>query len=134
VNVRHESVDMIGLSLGRGAARRTTGPQDDVWTVGIEDILPGSLSGPCLPRFLLFLRGFGEKTRLEYVSGSNAAFDLLRFSFCRPDDPASALLDLAPIIDRMRCFNLIMGELDEAVECVVRLVNGGGSGRAERPS
>ena len=124
VNLRDDSLGMIGLSLKAGPSPRMTGLREKVWTVGIEDVLPGSLSDPCVPRFLLFLRGFGEQTRLEPVSGSNAVFTLLRFSFCRLDDPASLLMDFAPIIDKMECFNLVMGELDEAADCVLRLLNG----------
>jgi hypothetical protein len=123
VNLRDDSPGKIGLSLKTNTPPRMTGPQEKVWTVGIEDILPGSLSDPCVPRFLLFLRGFDEKTRLEPVSRSNAIFALLRFSFCRVDDPASLLMDCAPIIDKMACFSLVMGELDEAVDCVLRLLN-----------
>ena len=124
VNLRDDSLGMLGLTLKTGAPPRMTGLREKVWTVGIEDILPDSLSDPCVPRFLLFLRGFGEQTRLEPISGSNAVFALLRFSFCRLDDPASLLMDFAPIIDRMQCFNLVMGELSEAVDCVLRLLNG----------
>ena len=128
VNLREDSLGMIGLSVKTGAPPRMTSPHEKVWTVGIEDIFPGSLSAPCVPRFLLFLRGFGEKTRLEPVSASNAVFALLRFSFCRLNDPTSLLMDFAPIIDRMECFNLVMGELDEAVDCVLRLLNGTANG------
>jgi len=124
VNLRHDSPEMIGLSLKASTSHCMTGPREKVWTVGIEDLLPGSLSDPCVPRFLLFLRGFGEKTRLEPVAASSAVFALLKFSFCRLDDPASLLMDFAPIIDNMECFNLVMGELSEAVDCVLRLLNG----------
>jgi len=132
VNLRADSPEMIGLSLKPNTSPRMTGPRERVWTVGVEDIFPGSVSSPCVPRFLLFLGGFAEKTRLKPLSRSNAAFALLKCSFFRLDDPASLLMDFAPIIDTMECFNLVMGELEEAVDCVLRLLNGAGTG-SRRP-
>jgi hypothetical protein len=91
------------------------------WMLDIEDIVPDSLSNPVPLRYVLFLRGFGERPRLEYIASSNALFELLKFSMSPVDDPAFLLFQLAPLLNGIQCFNLIVGELDETAELVMQL-------------
>jgi hypothetical protein len=124
LTLREEHLAMVSLPAGadlpvRDARSRGIG----AWKLGIEEIVPGALSLPCVPRFLLFLRGFGENTRVEQVSSANAVFALPRFSLGRFHDPASLLFRLAPILDQMECFSLVMGDLDEAAVRIIALTS-----------
>lgn len=114
LNIRHGSRGLLGLPL-----------EPNTTALDIEDIAPGSLSNPCAPRYILFLRGFGDKPRLECISNSNALFELFKFSISPIDDPAFLLFKFAPLLDKIQCFNLVMGDLDETANLVMGLVNSG---------
>lgn len=103
---------------------RLTGSEEKEWRLDIEDIVPYSLSHSCPLQYVLFLQGFGEKPRLEYISPSNALFKLFKFSFSRIKDPANMLFKFAPLIERVACFNLVMGDLDETVEVIMQMIDG----------
>ncbi len=91
------------------------------WTIDVEDIVPSSLSGPSLLRCIIFLQGFGEKPRLEYLSPSNALFKLFKFSFSSLGDRAKLLYNYAPLINSVNCFNLVIGDIDKTADLVGRL-------------
>jgi hypothetical protein len=130
VNIRNDSVDLVGLNVeGNGALKRTDGIET-FWTVAVDSVFPGSLSGACEPLYLLFLQGFGEKTRLSPMSPSNALFRLIRFSHQPITNTASLMYMLAPIVNGLRCFSLVIGETDEATDCIADLFRDDPSGTA----
>lgn len=124
VSIRHDSQGFLGLPLSPDALNYYTESGEWLWTLDIEDITPGSLSKPCVPSYILFLHGFGDKPRLEYISSSNGLFELLRFSISPIVDPASLLFKLAPLLHRIKCFNLVIGDPDETAELIMKLANG----------
>ena len=124
LTLREEHLAMVSLPAGADLPVRDARSKGfGTWTLEIEEIVPGALSLQCVPRFLLFLRGFGENTRVERVSSANAVFALPRFSLGRSHDPASLLFGLASILDRMECFSLVMGDLDEAAVRIIALAS-----------
>jgi len=62
---------------------------------------------------------------LEYMARSNALFELLKFWISPGSDPASVLFKLAPFINKIQCFNLIVGDLDETAGLVLQLAQQG---------
>lgn len=121
VNLRNDTADLLGIRpRDTGALERTDGIET-FWTVDVDSIFPGSLSGACVPRFLLFLQGFGEETRLAPMSPSSALFRLVRFSHRPVADPGSLLYALAPIVGRLRCHSLVIGESDDPADRIEEL-------------
>lgn len=126
-----ESLRLLDLPSLPETYVQQTGPGETEWMMDIEDIIPSSIADSCTLRYILFLQGFGEKPRLEYVSPSNALFRLLRFSFLPVSDPAGLLYKFAPLLNHAKCFNLVMGDPDETAEAVMRMANVGSAGKDE---
>lgn len=125
LKLEDESRRLLGLSSWTNLNTSLIRRGEVEWMVDIEDIVPDSLSNPVPLRYVLFLRGFGERSRLECIASSNALFELLKFSMSPMDDPACLLFQLAPLLNRVKCFNLIAGELDETAELVMQLTKQG---------
>ncbi len=123
LNIRAESEELLGLSLGSDAAADSMEPDGSERMLDIEEIVPGSISDQCSPNYIIFLRGFGEKPRLEQVSGSNAVFELLNSYIGPIENPAALLFEFAPVFNNARCFNLVLGNPDETAELVLKLVD-----------
>ena len=124
VSIRQGSQGLLRLPLKQNAKTASIGTEEEwEWMLDIEDVMPRSLSNSCTPRYILFLQGFDEKPRLEHVSSSNAIFELFKFSISPIDDPASLLFKFAPLLNKIQCFNLVMGDLDETAELVMQLVD-----------
>ncbi len=124
VSIRQGSQGLLKLPLKQNAKNASKGIEEEwEWKLDIEDIIPFSISNPCTPRYILFLQGFDEKPRLEPISSSNAIFELFKFSISPIDDPASLLFKFAPLFNKIQCFNLVMGDIDETAEIVMELVD-----------
>jgi hypothetical protein len=93
-------------------------------TVDIDEIAPATIGRSCPIRYILFLRGFGEKPRLESISASKSLFELFNSSISPVHDRASMLFEFAPHLNRIQSFNLVIGNLNETSELIMRLVNG----------
>lgn len=125
LSLTEESRHLLGLPSFSRKIVRLRGQEGIKWLLDIEDIVSSSLSGPCTPRYIIFLRGFGEKPRLEYVSCSNALFNLLHYPISPIDNPGFFLFKYASFINKMRCFNLVIGDMDQTAELVMRLADQG---------
>ena len=95
---------------------------ENEWMLDIEDIVPDSFSETCVPHFIFFLRGFGDKPRMEKLPGSASLLELLKFTYCPVDDPALLLFKCAPLINNLQCYNLVSGSLDETTELIINEV------------
>ncbi|MBI5115790.1 hypothetical protein HZA56_04910 [Candidatus Poribacteria bacterium] len=122
VNLRKESRLLLHLSGTKqeNVPAQGEGPEQ---MLDIEEISPASLSDRYPLRFIVFMRGFGDEPRLEYVSGSHAVFEFLNSSIGPINDPGLHLYKLAPTINGARCFNLVMGELEETASLVMQLLD-----------
>ncbi len=121
LNFDDKSRSLLQLPTLPEKCMRQTGEDKIEWMIDIEDIVPSSLSKPSILRRIIFLQGFGEKPRLEYIAASNALFKLFSFSFSPLDDRAKLLYTYAPIVDRVDCFNLVVGDPDETAELISQL-------------
>jgi hypothetical protein len=125
INLTDESRILLGLPPWTDSHVCQEGPDGTKWMVDIEDILADSLASQCTPRFVFFLKGFGEKPRLEHISPSHALFQLLKFPISQVKDPGSQIFTYAPLFNDMQCFNLVMGDLDATAERIINLAEHG---------
>jgi hypothetical protein len=109
LNLRRESRRLLGLEL----------LDDDEVTVDVEELFPGRVSGPCTPGLLLFLGGFADEPHLEVLARSNALFKLFDFAIGAVPDPAELMFRYVPLLERMRCYNLVLGPLGETCDLVM---------------
>lgn len=122
VSIRKGSQGLLRLPLKQNTKNASTGIEEGwEWRLDIEDVMPFSISNPCTARYIFFLQGFDWKPRLEYVSSSNAIFELFKFSISPIDEPASLLFKFAPLLNKIQCFNLVMGDLDETARLFMQL-------------
>lgn len=121
VNIREPSQELLGLSLERGTSPYPVVPGGWQWSMDIEDIRPGSLSSTCKPRYMVFLRGFGDEPRLDHVASSNALFELLQYAVGSVEHPALFLFELAGLLNDMECYHLVIGDVDKTAELVMEL-------------
>ncbi len=125
INLTDASRIMLGLPSWAHSQTRKEGPEGAKWMVDVEDIVEDSLSGPCPPRYVFFLKGFGEKPRLERIPPSGALFRAMNFSIGPVTEPSSQIFTYAPIFNEMQCFNLVMGDLDATAELILDLAEQG---------
>jgi hypothetical protein len=89
------------------------------------DLRPGSIGSPCTIRFIVaptYLES--AATRLEPLSRAEAVVLLARNSFNVASGGPGAIELLAQVARDARCFRLVMGDLDSAVDAVSSLVKG----------
>ena len=124
INIRYESQSLLGLKLVSNKKPHFMETKEWESTVDIDEIAPATIGRSCPIRYILFLRGFGEKPRLESISASKSLFELFNSSISPVNDRASMLFKFAPHLNRIQSFNLVIGNLNETSELIMRLVNG----------
>jgi hypothetical protein len=124
INIRFESQSLLGLKLVSNNKPHFMETKEWESTVDIDEIAPTTIGRSCPIRYVLFLRGFGEKPSLEYISASKSLFELINSSISPIDDRASVLFKFAPHMDRIQSFNLVIGNLDETSDLIMRLFDG----------
>jgi hypothetical protein len=129
VNIREPSQELLGLSLKKAASLYPVVPDAWEWSVDIEAIRPGSLASACRPCYLVFLRGFGDRPRLDPLASSNALFELLEYTVGPVEDSPGFLFELAGLLNGIECYSLVVGDLDETAELVMALVQRSGDQR-----
>lgn len=123
VNIRHGSQKILGLKLKPNSSVELLRTKEWVATSDIEDIVPDSLSHSCVPHYILFLRGFGDKPRFERISKIHALFELLNSSIGPIKDRAFLLLKFASLLEKTQCSGLVMGNIDETAEFVMQFID-----------
>ncbi|MCI5136722.1 MAG: hypothetical protein D3920_17020, partial [Candidatus Electrothrix sp. AW2] len=78
----------------------------------MEEIFPDSIGGPAPLRCLFLLRGFADQATIRPVPQHQALLEALQNSHTLVQQPAQALLWLAPLFSRMRCYELLAGAGD----------------------
>jgi hypothetical protein len=59
------------------------------------------------------------------MAPSHGLFTALRSCISPGANPASMLFRLTPLINGIRCFNLVVGDVDETADLVLRLASRG---------
>jgi hypothetical protein len=127
LNIRHGTPHLLGLSLELMNINDSRIMQEWGWRLDIEDIVRSSIATSCPIHHILFLRGFGDKPILERIPAPVGLFELFKSSVSPIGDCASMLFEFAPLLNRIQCFNLVVGGLDETSHLIMGLV-------AEKPS
>lgn len=124
VHVSDHSLQLLGLPPGpEGRAFSREGGVRE-WALDVEDVAPDVEIGPARLRHLVFLNGFGEAPRLRPISSTSALMRLFRCTIQPPSDPAATMFEFAPLIDRVRCFELVVGDVNATADLVQELVCG----------
>lgn len=124
LNINASSCDLLNIVPWPDRYLRRTGTDETEWSIDIEQIAPGCFSGACPLSYIVFLHGFGERPRLEYVSAAHALFKLFKYSFSPVPAPAAQMFHFAPVMDAVTCYNLVCGDLEETADLVSRLADG----------
>jgi hypothetical protein len=100
----------------------------DQWQVPPAAIRPGALGGPCRVDLVVFPRYDRDApTTLEPMRRAEALVELAKNTFGFDVQGRAALDLLAEAVRGAECFELVMGDLDGAVELVSALVGVGAS-------
>jgi hypothetical protein len=103
-------------------AVRTDG-ENAQWFLDVASAFPSAINGESTFRYLIFLRGFGETSRLEPISQTAALMELFRLCLGKPTDIVQALFEFGQVMRDVSCFSLIVGDLDETITLVKALVD-----------
>jgi hypothetical protein len=124
---RREAERLLDIKLP--ATTTTVASEAHEWEAAfdIEALFPQSLSGPCALEWVIFLRGFGDEPRLERISNARALFDLFRFWVENGAALPEKLMTHAALVDRLRCYTLVIGTPDETVKVVMDMLRNPGS-------
>lgn len=122
LNITERSRRLLELPPFKGPGRCNEDDGETEWTVDVEELFTRDLSESCKLSRIVFLRGYGERPRLEYLAGTNALFNLVKFSLSPVDNGALLLYELAPLFDGVDCYNLVAGDPFETADLVAKMV------------
>lgn len=122
LNLSEKSRILLDLPQWPETAVRPLGPEETEWTMDIDEIFPGRIGEPCSLKYIVFLHGFGEEARLEYLANSYALFRLFRYALSPIDNKPALMFRFAPLIDSVICYNLISGAPEENVEVLKKML------------
>lgn len=95
------------------------------WQVPAVDIRADALAGPCPARFVVFpTYRAGAETRLEPLTRAEALLELTRNTFRFDQEGRPTFTLLAEVVRGAEVFRLPVGDLDDAVAEISRLVGG----------
>ncbi|HCV42803.1 MAG TPA: hypothetical protein DGH68_04925, partial [Bacteroidetes bacterium] len=89
---------------------------DEKLLIDAEQMYPGCLGDACMPSMLLFLEGFASRTQLESLPKSEAVLKCLSFAHTAEGDVFKSMMTTSGIIERLRCYHLTLGPVDEVVQ------------------
>lgn len=112
LNLRPASRELLGLDLGEA----------DVVSVDIEQLYPGTLSGPCRPAHLFLLRGIADEPHLAPISRTHLLFRLFRHAVGDLPDRAGLVFRYIPMLQQLRCHELVAGSPGETADRILKAV------------
>ncbi len=117
------SLDLLEIPASRAVRSKLPEGEEAEWLLDIGTVYPSGYGGPAKLRYTIFLQGFAEETRLEPVAQTRALFALFKSGLRRPDNVPAGLFGFAPFLDRIRSFDLVIGDLQEAATMISDLVH-----------
>jgi hypothetical protein len=124
INLRESTRELLGLeALAEAHPERLEASSGEL-SVDIEEMVPGSLAGPCPLRYLLFPAGIADEPWLEPLARTNVLFRLFDHALIRLRDPAARLFRYASLLGRVECYTLVMGEPDATADLILQLQSG----------
>ena len=119
VNLRHSSLELLGLDPAADEGRRPAGAMADGVSLDIDDIAPGSLAKSAPLGAIVFLNGFADSPRIEKIPKIDAARELSRHSLLPANNVVGALLDFVKITEKADCLRLAMGTPQATAELIL---------------
>ncbi|OAD19039.1 protein containing Signal transduction serine kinase/phosphorylase, HPr(Ser) kinase [Candidatus Thiomargarita nelsonii] len=86
--------------------------------IDIEAIFPNSIGKTCPLRYLFLLKGFQSKPEIKPIPKRQSLWQTLPLSHTPVSHPAKALLRLAPLFNKIQCYDILVGELDATVALI----------------
>lgn len=80
--------------------------------VDMEKIVPGCSGDKASLRCLFLLRGITQQATINPVSQRHALLEALRLSHTPAQHPTQTIFRLAPLFNKIRCYELFAGDLD----------------------
>jgi len=118
VSIRNQSRKILGLPPW-SEVRNVIKTYNAEAMLDIEDLVPNSLIKRATPKYLFFIQGIGDRSRLDQVSSSYALFELIKYVYSTVEDSTALIFKIAPLLDKMNCYNLLIGEINETAELVI---------------
>ena len=122
INMRRAGMDLLGLEPDERHTLSGVGEDGPEFAVDAEDIPGVRIAEPARAETLLFLKGFADQPILERVAPANAIFEFMNSAIGPLPDPGRALFEFAPVLDRLKCYNLISGETEPTTDMVMELL------------
>jgi len=124
LSIRNQSRKILGLPPW-SEVRNVIKTDDSEAMLDIEDLVPNSLIKRATPNYLFFIQGIGDRPRLDKISSSYALFELIKYVYSTVEDSTALIFKIAPLLDKMNCYNLLIGEINETAELVITEVQKG---------
>jgi len=124
---------LLGIDSAQVVKAARTENENAQWFLDVTRAFPDAIDGQSTLRYLIFLRGFAEDSRLDPLSQTTALIELFKQCVQKPENRVEALFEFARVIRNVRCFNLVMGKLDETTALLRGLVDGPGRSTGGRP-
>ncbi len=122
INMRQAGMDLLGLAPDERHTLSGVGEDGPEFAVDAEDIPGVRIAEPARAEILIFLKGFADAPLLERVAPANAIFEFMNSAIGPLPDPGRTLFEFAPILDRLKCYNLISGETEPTTDMVMELL------------
>jgi hypothetical protein len=121
INLKTGSREMLGLELPHHESPALPHAEPGELSLDIEEIAPGSLAGPCPLGYLLFPSGFADEPWLEPLARTNVLFRLFGHAVARVEDPAAHLFRYVSLLEKVACYNLVVGRPGPTAELILQL-------------
>jgi len=86
--------------------------------IDIETLFPNSIGNASPLRHLFLLKGIQRQPKIQPVSKRQAIWHTLQLSHIPVTQPAQMLWQLAPLFNQIRCYELIVGELESTAALI----------------
>jgi hypothetical protein len=121
VNLKTGSRELLGLELRDDESSAVPDADPGELSLDIEEIAPGSLAEPCPLRYLLFPSGFADEPWLEPLARTNVLFRFFGHAVTRVEDPAAHLFRYVSLLEKIECYNLVVGRPGPTAELILQL-------------
>jgi hypothetical protein len=124
LNVCDQSRRLLGLDASRAVSgrRRSDGARE--WTFDAEDLGFAYEPDDCVPTVAVYLKGFRDQPRIQPLSPVRALLDLVACRVGSQSGPSASLLQLAPLVAGLRCYDVFLGAPEISADFLMRTMPG----------
>ena len=123
--VEHKTLQIVPFPRALKILRDTGKPL----YLNIEELYPSSIGVSCLPRYLIFLEQYHDKSNencvVEQISNSEAFIELFKFRIAdETTDFRKSVATIANLANSTISYRLIPGRLEDVINCIIKKVRG----------